>query len=349
MSTTDDIAEVAIDLHVLATLMRADGITVEGKVTATRIGRGQSNLTYLLEDAESSRWVARRPPLGSLLESAHDVQRESRILTALLGTCVPVPSVVRQYADQRLAETPVVVMEHVEGLVLDQPDIAECLSMEVRRGLGPAMAGTLARIHDVDLGEVGLDDLASHAPYAPRQLKRWSRQWEASRTRELPALESMTELLRRTMPEQRDVTLLHGDFHLRNVIVDPTAGNVSAVLDWELSTLGDPLADVGSLLAYWPEATDAPTGLFSASSLPGFSGRKELAEAYLSASGRDGSDLDYWHVLGLWKIAVIAEGVLQRAMDDPRNVAEGDPPRADLVDRFVDRAWEVAREAGLDR
>ncbi|MET0821442.1 MAG: phosphotransferase, partial [Aeromicrobium sp.] len=145
-----------------------------------------------------------------------------------------------------------------------------------------------------------------------------------------------------------ELTLVHGDFHVRNVIADPATGALRAVLDWELSTLGDPLADIGSLLAYWPEAGDPPTGLFAASTLPGFADRRAMAETYLAASGRDGADLEYWHVLGLWKIAVISEGVLRRALDDPRNAADGGPPEPGFVDSLVERAWTTARAAGLD-
>ncbi len=340
---------VAMDLVVLAELLRSDGVQVTGPLTALRVGRGQSNLTYLVSDAEQRRWIVRRPPRGHLLDSAHDVQREYRILSALAGTQVPVPTVVGEHVDPRLAETPVVVMEHVDGLVIDRPDVAEATDPDLRRAVGRSLARTLAAVHEVDLAEIGLLDLASHAPYAARQLKRWSRQWEASRTRDVPDLDRLTELLRRTMPPQQELTLVHGDFHVRNVIVDPSTGGVRAVLDWELSTLGDPLADIGSLLAYWPEAGDPPSGLFAASTLPGFIDRRELADTYLAASGRDGADLDYWHVLGLWKIAVISEGVLRRALDDPRNAADGGPPTPDLIDSLVDRAWRVAREAHLDR
>lgn len=340
--------DVAVDLDVLGALLRADGVEAVAPFSAVRVGRGQSNLTYLVEDAQSTRWIVRRPPRGHLLDSAHDVQREYRILSALQGTGVPVPAVIGEYVDERLAETPVVVMEHVDGLVVDRPEIAEDTGVELRSALGPSLARTLATVHEVDLAGVGLLDLASHQPYAARQLKRWSRQWEASRTRDLPALDRLTELLRRTMPEQRELTLVHGDFHIRNVIADPATGDLRAVLDWELSTLGDPLADIGSLLAYWPEAGDPPTGLFAASTLPGFADRRGVADAYLAASGRDGSDLDYWHVLGLWKIAVICEGVLRRALDDPRNAADGGPPEPGFIDSLVDRAWTTARAAHLD-
>jgi aminoglycoside phosphotransferase (APT) family kinase protein len=348
MGPTGIVDDVAVDLDVLGALLRAEGIEAVPPFSAERVGRGQSNLTYLVKDAEGLRWIARRPPRGHLLDSAHDVQREYRILAALQGTAVPVPAVLGEYVDERLAETPVVVMEHVDGLVVDRPEVAEATSTALRGALGPSLARTLAKVHEVDLADVGLLDLASHSPYAVRQLKRWSRQWEASRTRDLPALDRLTELLRRTMPEQHELTLVHGDFHIRNVIADPGTGELRAVLDWELSTLGDPLADIGSLLAYWPEATDPPTGLFAASALTGFVDRRSMAETYLEASGRDGADLDYWHVLGLWKIAVICEGVLRRALDDPRNAADGGPPDPSFIDRLVDRAWSTASAAHLD-
>lgn len=348
---SDDTAQddVAIDLEVLGGLLLDDGLEIVGKLTAARIGRGQSNLTYLVEDTAGHRWIARRPPRGNLLESAHDVRREFGILSALQGTGVPVPRVWGEYVDARLADAPVVVMEHIDGLVVDRAEVADALSPALRAALGPALATTMAAVHEVAVDEVGLDALASHAPYAPRQIKRWSRQWEDSRTRELPALDEMTNLLRRRVPEQRELTLVHGDFHIRNIIADPHTGAVRAVLDWELSTLGDPLADIGSLLAYWPQADDPQTPLFAASTLPGFVGRRELAETYLAASGREGSNLDFWHVLGLWKIAVISEGVLRRALDEPRNAADGGAPQPHFVDQLIDRAWSTAIAAGLDR
>lgn len=348
MDTSATVDDVAMDLAVLAELLRGDGIEVSGELRAERVGMGQSNLTYLVEDDEGRRWIARRPPRGLLLESAHDVHREFGILSALRETAVPVPSTVGEYVDPRLASARVVVMEHVDGLVVDRPEVAESLSSQLRSALGPALAGTLASIHRVDLDEVGLDGLGSRAPYATRQITRWSRQWASSRTRDLPALDAITELLRRRVPQQREVTLVHGDFHIRNVIADPGTGDVRAVLDWELSTLGDPLADIGSLLAYWPEATDPPTALFAASTLPGFVDRAALRRTYLAASGRDGADLDYWHVLGLWKIAIICEGVLRRALDEPRNAADGGPPEPVVVDQLVERARRTAAEAGLD-
>jgi aminoglycoside phosphotransferase (APT) family kinase protein len=341
---TDD---VAVDLDVLARRLRGDGITVVGRLRAERVGLGQSNLTYRVRDAEEGRWIVRRPPRGHLLASAHDVLRECRILSALHGTGVPVPAVVATYSDAWLAEAPVVVLEHVDGVVVDRMSVADALGPEVRRGIGAAMVTALAAVHRVDVDAVGLGDLSSRAPYAARQLRRWSRQWQDSRTQDLPQLDAMTDLLRRRMPQEDENTLVHGDFHVRNVVVDAERGGVRAVLDWELSTLGHPLADMGSLLAYWPEAADGETLMFAASALPGFATREELAAAYLSATGRERSDLDYWHVLGVWKIAVIAQGVLRRALDDPRNAVRGDAPTAEKVARAANRAWEVAEAAGF--
>jgi len=338
---------VALDLDVLAGLMRDDGLEVAPPLTAERVGRGQSNLTYRVGDAHGRSWIVRRPPLGQLLASAHDVLREHRILTALAGTGVPVPAVVGRYVEEALADTPVVVMEHVEGLVVDRLDVAEGLTSGVRAEIGLALARTLAEVHRVDVDAVGLGDLGPRSPYAARQIKRWSRQWDASRTREAPRLEALTELLRRAMPEQHEIALVHGDFHLLNTIVDPESGSVRAVLDWELSTLGDPLADVGSLLAYWPQADDGPAMLFAASTMPGFASRERLVAAYLEASGRSRAELGYWHVLGLWKVAIIAEGIVRRTSADARNAAEGGPPTTAQIDLLIERAWAVAEAARL--
>jgi aminoglycoside phosphotransferase (APT) family kinase protein len=145
-------------------------------------------------------------------------------------------------------------MSFVDGVVVDRMAVAETMPAQRRRAVAFSLARTLATVHAVDLDETGLTGLASHKPYAPRQLKRWSEQWRRSKTRELPALEALTQRLWDGVPDQRETTLVHGDFHIRNVITSPDSGEVVAVLDWELSTLGDPLADLGTLLAYWPAA-----------------------------------------------------------------------------------------------
>lgn len=349
MSGATQPMSVAIDVDRLAELMRQDGIDMASPLTAVRLGHGHSNLTYAVTDAEGRRWVVRRPPLGHRLGSAHDVMREYRILRALQDSPVSVPKTISHYVDSTLADVPVIVVELLDGLVIDSVEAAADCPVEVRSRIGRSLSSTLSAIHDVALDEVGLLDLASHGSYAARQLKRWSRQWEETQTAELPALDRLTDVLRRKMPVQQSIALVHGDFHIQNLILDGDTGDVRGVLDWELSTLGEPLADLGTVLAYWPEAGDPPTGLLAASALPGFATRAEIADAYLAASGRDGSDLAYWHVLGLWKIAIIAAGVRRRTSDDPRNATPGTGPGESLPANVLEQAWSIAVQAGLDR
>ena len=323
------------------------GVAVTGPLRFDRIGLGQSNLTYLVRDRAERKWVLRRPPLGQLLASAHDVVREARILSALEATEVPVPRILGVTADAAVTDAPLVLMEFVDGLVVDRMPIARELAPRLRRDIGRSLPRTLAKIHAVDLKSAGLRDLSSHRSYAQRQLRRWSMQWEKSKTRELPALDSLTRRLSAAVPSQRELTLVHGDFHLRNVITSSENGEVIAALDWELATLGDPLADMGTLLAYWPQRGEAMCSDFAASTLDGFPCRDELAQIYLTETGRDPAALKFWHALGLWKIAVIAEGVRKRAIDEPQNRAAAGTPTAARVSALVDKAHEIADDAGM--
>jgi aminoglycoside phosphotransferase (APT) family kinase protein len=239
-------------------------------------------------------------------------------------------------------------MEFVDGLVVDRMSIAQSLAPSRRRQIGLSLAQTLAKIHAVDIDRIGLGDLASHKPYAQRQLKRWARQWELSKTRELPTLDELTRRLVAAAPERQELTLVHGDYNLRNVITSRETGEVIAVLDWELSTLGDPLADVGGLLATWPHRGEEDAVVdFAVSALDGFPDRAEMARTYLAETGRDPATLKYWHTLGLWRIAVIAEGVLRRARDEPQNRAAAGTPTVDRIDAIIRRALEVADDAGI--
>ncbi|MBE7191606.1 MAG: phosphotransferase family protein [Gordonia polyisoprenivorans] len=351
MSETDvvgDLAEIAeVDPVALLGWLRGAGIEWAGTVRCTRVGFGQSNLTYLLTDDADGRWVLRRPPVGTLLASAHDVAREARILAALAPTDVAVPAVLGVCTDESVSPVPLVVMEFVDGVVLDRLPAAQALSPAIRRAVGESMIDTLARIHDVDIEQAGLADLASHTPYAARQLKRWSAQWVKSKTREIPALDELTRRLTASAPDQQETRLVHGDFHIRNVMIDPDSGTVRAALDWELSTLGDPLADIGSTLAYWPAAGEPPLSAAPVELLEGFPTRDELAEMYLDRTGRDARALQFWHALGLWKVAIIAEGVLRRARDNPANRAAAGVPTDEVIDSLVARAIAVADAAGL--
>lgn len=347
MSETAHHEVVGIDPTAVAQWFGDLGIEVAGRLSFDRIGLGQSNLTYLVRDEEGRRWVLRRPPLGHLLASAHDVAREARIMSALADTDVPAPRIFGVAQDSAISDVPLVLMEYIAGQVVDTMDVARSLTPQRRRQIAVSLPRTLAKIHAVDLEQVGLADLASHKPYAARQLKRWAGQWEQSRTRDLPELDDLTRRLVAAVPEQTELSLVHGDFHLRNVIVSREDGEVVGALDWELSTLGDPLADMGSLLAYWPEPGEDTGGDFPASTLDGFPDRAELARIYLDETGRDPQALRYWHTLGLWKVAVIAEGVMRRAMDTPENKAAAGTPTVDRIDALVHKAREIADTAGI--
>ncbi|MBY4108229.1 phosphotransferase family protein [Rhodococcus fascians] len=339
---SEEVRDTAVDAHAVSEWLTTLGIEHELPLLIRRIGLGQSNLSYRVSDAEGHAWVLRRPPLGRLLASAHDVVREARIVAALADTGVRAPRILGVTEDPALFGAPAILMDFVDGLVVDDMAVAEALTPHQRHQIAVSMPHTLAAIHAVDLSTTGLLDLASHKPYAPRQLARWSAHWEHSKTRELPELDDLTRRLRAAVPEQRETCLVHGDFHLRNLIVSRDTGAVEATLDWELATLGDPLADVGTLLTYWPEPGEATGDAFAPSKLEGFPDRAEMIRMYLNETGRDPAALQYWHVLGLWKLAIIAEGVIRRAVDEPENRAAAGTPTRGVVDSLVSRAREIA-------
>ncbi|WP_420098915.1 phosphotransferase family protein [Corynebacterium sp.] len=325
----------------------ADIAGTRGPLTLTRIGAGQSNLTYLATDGDGTEVVVRRPPLGHLAASAHDVAREGRIMAGLADTAVPVPEIFGIADPGQVSDAPVVAMSVIPGTSLNSSDAAASISPEARSAAAQGLVEAMATIHEVDLAATGLDDLASHAPYAERQLRRWSGQWEKTKTRELPALDTLTDRLRAAVPPQTETVLVHGDLHLGNIIVDRGSGHVNAVVDWELTTLGDPLADIGSLLAYWP-TPDGPTlPGFDAALEPGFPDADTLARHYLSRTGRSREALDFWHVLGIWKVAVIVEGVVRRTRDVPANASSGATLPASLVESLVDQATAQADRVGI--
>ncbi|QBJ97916.1 phosphotransferase family protein [Rhodococcus sp. ABRD24] len=339
---------VGLNEDAVSTWIAGLGVGAVAPLSFERIGNGQSNLTFAVRDSGGGRWVLRRPPLGQLLDSAHDVVREHRILSALQGTGVPVPKMLALTTDPTVTDAPLVLMSYVDGLVIDGGSAAGQLDSARRRVIGLSLPKALASIHRVDLEMAGLLDLASRNPYAERQLKRWSAQWAQSKTQERPEVEDVAARLARNVPEQAETTLVHGDFHLGNVITAPGDGGVVAVLDWELCTLGDPLADLGGLLAYWPQRSDGVVWPFTASTLEGFPTRDELVDVYIHETKRDVSAVGFWHVLALWKLAIISEGVVRRTADDPRNRAEFGGPTREFVDSVVRRAVATADAVGLD-
>jgi aminoglycoside phosphotransferase (APT) family kinase protein len=309
---------------------------------------GRSNLTYVVTDDEGHRLVLRRPPLHGVLESAHDMGREHRIITALADTTVPVPATVGLEPDAATSGAPFYVMEFVEGAVVRDRAAADALEPAARTGASQDLVDVLVRLHEVDVDEVGLGDLARREDYVARQLRRWRGQLHQARTRELPVLDEVHDRLVADIPTQVGATIVHGDYRLDNLLVDPRTGAVQAVLDWELTTLGDPLADVGLLLVYWADPADEVIPLLDApTTADGFLRRREVAERYASRSGRDLGDIDYYVAFGYWKLACILEGVYSRFASGAYGDTD-DSFRAfgDVVIALGERAAESARAAG---
>jgi aminoglycoside phosphotransferase (APT) family kinase protein len=310
-----------------------------------RISGGHSNLTYGVRDAASGRWALRRPPLGKRLGSAHDMGREHRVVSALAPTPVPVAPVVGLCEDENVNGAPFYVMEFVEGPILRGLAEADAFPDEAdRRAIGERVVDTLVEIHAVDPDAAGLGELGRKEDYVARQLRRWQGQWEKSKTRELPAIDAVHERLAARIPEQGPATIVHGDYRLDNMILAPS-GEVAAVVDWELCTLGDPLADVGLLMVYWPEAGEELVALGQPATLaPGFPKREELKARYAERSGRDLSQLDFFVALGYWKLAIILEGVYARyAAGGYGKVDPGIEEFARLVERLAEAAEQAER------
>jgi aminoglycoside phosphotransferase (APT) family kinase protein len=269
--------------------------------------------------------------------------REHRVIAALQDTPVPVPPVVGLCEDESVNGAPFYVMGFVEGPVLRSAEEAKTFDEDERRAIGERVVDTLVAIHEVDPDEVGLGELGRKEAYVERQLRRWRGQWEKSKTRELPAVDEVHERLSARIPEQGPATIVHGDYRLDNMILSPS-GEVAAVVDWELCTLGDPLADVGMLLVYWSEEGDDFMPLFAPATIaPGFPKRDDVRQRYAERSGRDLSQIDFFAALGYWKLAIILEGVYARyAKGQYGETDEGFEEFAKVVERLADAAKDAA-------
>lgn len=277
------------------------------------IAGGHSNLTFKVTDANGRDYVLRRPPLGQVLATAHDMGREHRIISALGPTPVPVPPALAYCDDTAVNGAPFYVMGFVDGhIIRDSATAEKVLTAEQRRTAGESLVDVLADIHAVDPDAVGLGDLGRKDGYIERQLKRWYKQFQASQTRDVPQVDTVHDKLLAAIPEQGPATIVHGDYRLDNCMVDDT-GRVNAVLDWEICTLGDPMADVGLLMVYWTDPEDRGAALLSASTLAeGFPRKRDLLQRYAERSGRDVAAVDYYTAFGYWKLACIIEGVYAR-------------------------------------
>ena len=289
-----------------------------GPWTAELISGGLSNITYRLH-LSGAETILRRPPLGGVLPSAHDMQREWKILSALAPTEVPVPEPLALCTDPGVLGYPFYVMRAVPGETLRTAQDTAALTVAQRAAVSSALIDALAQLHAVDVEAVGLADFGRPDGYSARLLKRWGQQWEKSKTRELPDMDVLIARLSERIPPQQYSTIVHGDYRLDNTIVelDEDGGaRVAAVVDWELSTLGDPLADLGLALVYWHDRDDADRELIpvaaGVTAHEGFPTGAEVAQGYAERTGRDLSALPFHEALAAMKLAVILEGVHAR-------------------------------------
>jgi aminoglycoside phosphotransferase (APT) family kinase protein len=303
------------------------------------IAGGHSNLTYRVTDADGRAVVLRRPPLGHVLATAHDMAREHRIISAVRPAGVPVAEALALCTDTDVNGAPFYVMSFVDGTVYDNPAKAEALSVEQRRGASDDLVDVLVHLHGLDVDRIGLGDLAKRTDYIERQLARWTKQWASSKTRELAAIDEVQAWLAAHVPPQQGVAVVHGDYRFGNCLVGDDA-RIAAVLDWELCTLGDPLADLGYLCVYWSDPASGAGRHNDPTAAGGFATRAEIIERYASASGRDVTHVDYYVAFSSWRLAVISEGVYSRYLHG----VMGDATGVDLA-AFADGVVQLAEAA----
>jgi len=335
-----------IDIPKVTTWLEHHVPGAQGPFRFDIIAGGHSNLTFRVTGSNGARYVLRRPPLGHVLASAHDMGREHRIISGLATSSVPVAPALGFCDDIEVNGAPFYVMAFVDGLVVHNEQEAEAmLTPEARANASRSLVDTMAAIHSVDLKAAGLDNLGKHEDYVARQMKRWYGQWNQQKTRELAAIDEAYEILSTRIPAQGPATIVHGDYRLDNCMVDKD-GNVIAVLDWEICTLGDPLADVGLLQVYWTGPNDSQSAwAVTGTTAAGFWDRAALLTRYAEVTGRDLSNVDFYVAFSFWKLACILEGVYARYLGG----ALGERSHEELqifkqqVDHSAAQALEYAR------
>ena len=286
--------------------------------SVTLIAGGKSNLTYRVDSPAGSA-VLRRPPLGHVLPTAHDMVREHTVMSALADTDVPVPRMLHLCTDVEVLGQPFYVMERVEGHVCREAlPTGYADDPAQRRAVGEGLVDVLAALHDVDPAKVGLSEFGRPSGYLERQVRRWVTQWDATRIEGHEALDALAADLAAEVPDTQRHTVVHGDYRLDNTILDPAVpGRIAAVLDWEMSTLGDPLADLGVLLGYWSQADDSGARsqalvVPAATVLEGFPTRAEVAQRYAERTGLDLTPLPWYAAFAAFKLAVVCAGIVAR-------------------------------------
>jgi len=284
---------------------------VEGDLRAEVIAGGRSNLTYDVTDGHTA-WVVRRPPLGHVLATAHDMTREHRVISALEPTDVPVPRTIVLCEDTDVLGAPFYVMEKVGGVPYRRAAQLEQIGEERTRDICLRMVDILATLHEVDPASVGLGDFGRPEGFLARQVRRWKKQLDSSRSRDLSGMDELHARLEANVPEQQAPAIVHGDYRLDNLLVDER-DVVTAVLDWEMATVGDPLTDVALLVVYRGVAKEDTTGAVAdAPTAPGFLTVEEMLDRYAERSGRDLSAMSFYVALAYFKLAVVLEGIHYR-------------------------------------
>jgi aminoglycoside phosphotransferase (APT) family kinase protein len=284
---------------------------VHGELAGELIAGGKSNLTYRVSDGVST-WAVRRPPLGHVLPTAHDMVREFTVISALAATDVPVPPPIALCTDADVLGATFYVMEFVDGVVLDKAPLIDALDLATAANLGEQLVSSLALLHSIEPGSVGLADFGRPDGFLERQVRRWHKQWQASETRPLPIEEQVLGKLNRLMPESGAPAIVHGDYRMTNVIYTRDLGEIAAIVDWEMATLGDPLADLGLLHVYHELAAHEAFTMPVMSPARGFLSATAIDRTYGEISGRDLSTLPWYVGFGYFKLAVIAEGIAAR-------------------------------------
>jgi aminoglycoside phosphotransferase (APT) family kinase protein len=333
--------EPLLVLEPLAEFLRANGLDATDDLDAEFIGEGHSNVTFIL----STGVVVRRPPRGPLPPSAHDVLREARLLRALERTDVRVPKVLAVCEDPAVIGAPFYVMERVEGEVITERVPRSLAAQDARARIADQLIDALVELHSVDWVAAGLEGFGKPTGYLERQLRRFGGLWEHNRTRDLSEVEQVGSWLADNLPESPPATIVHGDYRLGNTMFasEPPA-RLIAIFDWEMATIGDPLADLGYLVMHWTEPGDPPSKftLHTVTREPGFPTRQELVARYEQRSGRSMGPLDWYVTLALWKAVVFMEGNYKRALagstDDPYLKSFGDG-----VVEIAQRALNVSR------
>jgi aminoglycoside phosphotransferase (APT) family kinase protein len=315
-------------------------------LTFTLIAGGRSNLTFRVEDAAGSAWALRRPPLHHVLPTAHDMSREYRLMHALGPVGIPVPVTVGLCTDESVNERPFYVMEFVEGHILRSATEAEkAFDEATRRRIGDEMAETLAALHAVDPDAVGLGDLGRHEGYIERQLKRWRGQYDQMQVEGVAysdLVDRISDELARRIPKQQRTSVVHGDYRMDNTVLADD-GSVRAILDWEICTLGDPLADLGLLMVYWADPSDTMAVLgLSPTTAAGFSTRAQVLEHYGSVSDLDISNVGYYVAFGYWKLACILQGVYARYV---AGAGAGDQGSVEGFPIQIERLFQMAADS----